>query len=113
MITIRNNIYKKCLGMMGIVLTVCIASLCEAGNKGMVKSRIRELDGINKNAVSKIPNIPQNGKISIRGHIYPEGESAVQYKVYDRKMETVTKGIIHFTEPVENSPVFIKKQAYE
>jgi hypothetical protein len=93
----------------GIILW--IASTCQAGNREMAKTRMQALDRINKHVVSKVPDIPQYGKINIQADIHPDG-GTVRYKVYDRKKETETKGIIHFSEPDTNSSVNVKTRIF-
>ncbi len=77
------------------VMTGGINALVMAGNRHMVESSVRQLDAINKKAVSTIPELPANAVVDLKADVrYSGGEP--QIRIYEKSVRETREESFEF-----------------
>ncbi|MCP5004759.1 MAG: hypothetical protein GY941_12590 [Planctomycetes bacterium] len=69
------NTGKKYIFTGAVIYFACLLSLCTldpttlAGNKSIIEERVQELDTVNKLVIEKIPDLPENGTLSLTAKV--------------------------------------------
>ena len=87
----------KCLTVLFAVLALALPAL--AGNQRIIERRIQELDQVNRQAVSQLSELPQNGTIQLKARVLPEANGKVRLQIYDRKVLPPTGSTIAAVRP--------------
>ncbi len=84
-----------------------------AGNKGMIENRTQELNDLNKDAIEKIANIPDNAVIDIKAKARPYGQG-YRFDIYGKKISPIKKHKIDSdTDGYNKKAVNIKEEKFE
>jgi len=59
--------------VLGVLGSILVAGVCQAGNKEMIEQRVQELDDLNKQAVGQIENLPSHGQVDLKAHVILQG----------------------------------------
>lgn len=60
---------SRWLLVLGVLGSLLIAGVCQAGNREMVEQRVQELDDLNKQAVGQIKELPSHGQVDLKAHV--------------------------------------------
>lgn len=70
---------------------VCIPALSSAGNREMIEDTVQELDELNKQAVSQIPDLPKDGKVYMKANVTYDKEGSPIFDIYYKEISSPVK----------------------
>lgn len=87
--------------ILTLIFTIAVSycSQAFAGNLSLIEKRLLELDKLNKEAVKELGDTPQNGTISFKAKVYPEGtkENSIS-GISERRFSFGSKKIVSVDE---------------
>jgi hypothetical protein len=86
------NLFKRvrtiCIILTGVFLISGMTSFSWAGNKEMVEDAVQDLDELNKQAVSQIPDIPKDGKVYLKANVTYDEKGSPVFDIYHKEISS-------------------------